>query len=84
MSRSTWTKLILFVLLATAAYLGLRALGIDVTRLTPQRVRAVVLSFGIFAPLAYVVVYSQPIIPIPATVLMMAGGCSSSPCGVSL
>lgn len=42
--------------------------------LTPGRVRTYVLSFGLWAPLIYFVAFAQPLIPLPASVMLMAGG----------
>lgn len=79
MTRSRWIKLGLFVLLVLSIGVGLKALGIDLTQITPERVRAFVLSFGTFAPLAYLVAYGQPIIPLPALVMTIAGGLAFGP-----
>lgn len=51
----------------------LKACGVDLRQITPERVRAFVLSFGIWAPAMYLLVYAQPIILLPATALTMAG-----------
>jgi uncharacterized membrane protein YdjX (TVP38/TMEM64 family) len=48
--------------------------GVDVTRITPERVQAFVLSFGVWAPAIYLLVYGQPLVPLPASVMTMAGG----------
>jgi uncharacterized membrane protein YdjX (TVP38/TMEM64 family) len=42
--------------------------------LTPERVRAYVLSFGLWAPLIYFLAFAQPVVPLPASVMSMAGG----------
>lgn len=57
----------------------LQASGVDLRQITPERVRAFVLSFGIWAPAMYFLVYAQPIIPLPATALTMAGGLAFGP-----
>ncbi len=48
--------------------------GFDVMRVTPERVRALILSFGIWAPLIYVLGCAQPIVLMPASIVCMAGG----------
>ena len=79
MSRSTWIKLGAFVMLIVGVYLGLRALGVDLATITPERVRGTVLSFGVLAPLAYLVVYGQPLAPLPASLMTIAAGLAFGP-----
>jgi len=78
-NRSTWVKLGLLVLLLVGIWAGLKALGIDLARITPQRVQAFVLSFGVWAPLVYLAVYGQPIVPLPASVMTITGGLAFGP-----
>ncbi len=74
MKPSTWVKLgLLVVFLVGVAWL-LRLTGIDLTRLSPERVQHMVLSFGVWAPLIYLVVYGQPIVPLPASIMTATGG----------
>ena len=70
----TFFKLGLFVLLVLGLGWGLKALGVDVTRLTPERVRAGILSFGALAPVIYLAAYGQPLVPLPASIMTIAGG----------
>ena len=79
MNRSTLRKLGLFVVVVLGISWGLRAVGFNVTSLTPERVRAYVLSFGPLAPVIYLAVYGQPLVPLPASVLTMAGGLAFGP-----
>jgi len=72
-------KLGLLVLLLVGIWAGLKALGIDLARITPQRVQAFVLSFGVWAPLVYLAVYGQPIVPLPASVMTITGGLAFGP-----
>ncbi len=74
MPRAWWMRLGACVVLVVAVLLALRAMGVDVAHLTPGRVRNFVLSFGIWAPLAYILLYSQPLIPLPASIVIMAAG----------
>jgi uncharacterized membrane protein YdjX (TVP38/TMEM64 family) len=67
------------LLLVLGLIWGLQAIGIDVTRLTPEGVRAYLLSFGALAPVLYLAVYGQPIVPLPASVMTMAGGLAFGP-----
>jgi len=72
-------KLGLLVALILGLTAGLRALGVDVTHVTPERVRAGILSFGPMAPFVYLAVYGQPLVPLPASILSMAGGLAFGP-----
>ena len=74
MKGSTWLKLSLFLALAIGIGWGLKALGVDVTTLTPERVRTFVLSFGAWAPAIYILAYAQPIVPLPASVMTGLAG----------
>lgn len=76
---STWVKLGAFLALIVGVWAGLAALGIDLTQLTPQRVRGFVLSFGALAPLIYLAAYGQPIVPLPASMMTMAAGIAFGP-----
>ena len=79
LTRGTWIKLGAFLLIVLGLGVGLQALGIDLTQVTPDRVRGFVLSFGVFAPLAYLVAYGQPIVPLPASVMTMTAGLAFGP-----
>ena len=70
----TWIKLLGFAALLVGVGWGLRLAGIDLTRITPERVRAFVLSFGAWAPTIYLAVYAQPLVPLPASIMTIAGG----------
>lgn len=61
-------------LLVGGIVVALRLAGIDLARLTPDRVRAYVLSFGGWAPFIYLLCYGQPFVPLPASVMTMTGG----------
>src|SRR3989338_6420046 len=79
MPRSTWIKLALLTLFIASLAWGLKALGLDVGDLRPERVRSFVLSFGVWAPLIYLGVYGQPVVPLPASVLTITGGLAFGP-----
>lgn len=79
MTRSAWWKLIGFAAGMVALWFGLRAAGVDLFAIRPERVRQFVLSFGALAPLIYLLVYSQPIVPFPASILTIAGGLAFGP-----
>ncbi|HAM39755.1 MAG TPA: TVP38/TMEM64 family protein [Candidatus Omnitrophica bacterium] len=79
MPRSTWIKWALLTLFIASLAWGLKALGLDVGDLRPERVRSFVLSFGVWAPLIYLGVYGQPVVPLPASVLTITGGLAFGP-----
>ena len=79
MKQSAWLKLAGLLLLAVGIGLGLKLAGVDLTTITPERVRSFVLSFGAWAPAIYLVAYGQPIVPLPASVMTITGGLAFGP-----
>lgn len=79
MNRSVWWKLIGFAAAMLALWYGLRAAGVDLFAIRPERVRNFVISFGALAPLVYLLVYSQPVVPMPVSILTLAGGLAFGP-----
>lgn len=79
MTRSTWVKLTLLLAIVVGVGWAARALGFDLAQISPERVRGFVLSFGIWAPIVYLLVYGQPIIPLPASILTITGGLAFGP-----
>ncbi len=73
---------LLFVVLGIVY--GLHAAGIDVWRVTPDRVRSYVLSFGALAPAIYLIAYGQPLVPLPASIMTLTGGLAFGPLWGSL
>jgi uncharacterized membrane protein YdjX (TVP38/TMEM64 family) len=71
-----WIKLLLFVAGLAAVAVSVRASGLEWSEFTPQRLRELLLSFGWWAPLIYTLVLVQPIVPLPASIVLMAGGLS--------
>jgi len=79
MKGSGWVKAgVLAVAVICVGWVA-QALGFDVRRLSPERVREFVLSFGVSAPLIYLLTYGQPIIPLPASVMTITGGLAFGP-----
>ena len=72
-------KLGLFVVVVLGISWGLRAAGFDVTQISPERVKTFMLSFGFWAPAIYLAVYGQPIVPLPASIMTIAGGLTFGP-----
>lgn len=69
-----WLKFGLLVAgLACAAWAAL-ALGIDWTALTAERLRAAVEAWGWWSPVTYFLIYAQPLVPLPTSVMCMAAG----------
>ena len=79
MMRSAWAGVAALVLVVLGLVWALRAMGIDVTALTPETVRGFVLSFGIWAPAIYLLAYGQPLVPLPASVMTITGGLAFGP-----
>lgn len=74
MNRTAWIKLVGLLVVVVGLVVGLRMLGFDVTRITPGQVRTFVLSFGVWAPVIYLAVYGQPLVPLPASVMTATAG----------
>ena len=73
-SRWKWVKLGGLVGGLLAVVVTLRILGVDWSGLTPERVRSAIRSFGWWSPLVYVLAFAQPLIPLPGSIMAMAGG----------
>jgi uncharacterized membrane protein YdjX (TVP38/TMEM64 family) len=52
----------------------LRAAGVNWLDLHPEALRAFVLSFGWAAPVTYLMLFGQPVVPLPVSAIAMAGG----------
>ena len=79
MTRALWLKLVLLIGLAIGGWRVLKVCGLDVLRLHPDRIRSFIISFGWWAPAAYLVLYGQPIVPLPLSVIAIAGGLAFGP-----
>lgn len=79
MNQSTWIKLGGFLLFLLGVGWVVRMSGLNLTEVTPERVRTLILSFGVWAPLAYLLAYGQPIVPLPASVMALAAGLAFGP-----
>jgi uncharacterized membrane protein YdjX (TVP38/TMEM64 family) len=79
MPRALWLKLLVLALLVVGVGWLLKLLGMDLTQLSPERVRAFVLSFGAWAPAIYLLIYGQPLVPLPASILTITGGLAFGP-----
>ena len=79
MTRSAWIKLGILAVCVASLFLGLQAFGIRPADVTPEKVRALVLSFGVWAPVVYLATYGQPVVPLPASVMTITGGLAFGP-----
>jgi uncharacterized membrane protein YdjX (TVP38/TMEM64 family) len=79
MKFSAWIKIVAFVVVVCGVGVGLRVAGIDLSQINPDRVRAFVVGYGVWAPVIYLLAYGQPIIPLPASVMTVAGGAAFGP-----
>lgn len=61
------------VVLAGVGWLS-ATVGLDPRQWSPEAVRAYLLTFGPLAPAVYLLAYGQPIVPLPASIMMLAGG----------
>ncbi len=79
MNNSRWVKLGILVFMMVGVGWGLSALGLDIAVLSPSKMKELMLSFGVWAPVMYLVAYGQPIIPLPASVMTITGGLAFGP-----
>lgn len=70
---------VLWLSAVLAIILGLKALGVDLSDITPERIRALLIPYGAGAPMLYVAAYSQPFVPLPASIMTMAAGLAFGP-----
>ena len=73
MNGAAWRLAAVAALLAGGVWL-LASLGVDVRHLSAEQVRAAVLAHGAWAPLVYLVVFGQPIVPLPGTAMLALAG----------
>jgi uncharacterized membrane protein YdjX (TVP38/TMEM64 family) len=72
-SGSGWRLLAVAALLAAGVWL-LTLLGIDIRHLSAEQVRVAVLAHGAWAPLVYLAVFGQPVIPLPGSAMLALAG----------
>ncbi len=78
----TRTRVAFLVLLGSAFLILLVVLhqrGIHLRDLTPARIRDFVLASRGWAPVLYLAVYGQPVVPLPASIMIMAAGLAFGP-----
>ena len=78
--KNTWVRLAIIVLFFVLVYVLLRVFNVDYSKISPEIVREKILSFGIWAPIVYIVFYSlRPLILFPAAITSMVGGLAFGP-----
>lgn len=73
-SRHPWMRFLALALFVGGAMLILHLMGVRWSSLVPERIRSYVLSFGWGAPVIYLLLYAQPLVPLPASVMLMSAG----------
>jgi uncharacterized membrane protein YdjX (TVP38/TMEM64 family) len=79
MDRGLWLRGGITVAFVAAMWWVLWRFGFDPRELSQERIRAFVLSFGGWAPAIYLLTYGQPVVPLPASMLTIAGGLAFGP-----
>lgn len=79
MNRSAWLKIVSVAVVVIGVWWGLSTIGVDLHAWSPERIRTVMLAQGIWAPLIYLLVYGQPLVPLPASLMTLAGGLAFGP-----
>ena len=78
--KNVWVKLAIIILFFVLVYVLLRVFNVDYSKISPEKVREKILSFGLWAPIVYIVFYSlRPLILFPAAVTSMVGGLAFGP-----
>lgn len=76
--RQNFFKLAVLILMLSIGFVTVRSFGID--RLTPAAFRDFMLSFGTWAPLLYIFLYTvRPLFLFPASLLSISGGITFGP-----
>ena len=79
MTRGTWLRGALALVLAISVWWGIRALGLGWSDLSAEHLRNRVLAFGAWAPAIYLLLFGQPLVPLPISIIMIAGGLAFGP-----
>ena len=78
--KNPWFKPVFVLLFFGLICLLLRSFNIDYIKVTPGALRNKILSFGIWAPIIYIVFYTlRPLVLFPAGVFSMVGGLAFGP-----
>jgi uncharacterized membrane protein YdjX (TVP38/TMEM64 family) len=67
-------SLLVMTAVGAAAAWALAALGLDLHAFSPGAIRSTVLSYGAWAPLAYLIIFGQPVIPLPGSAMIALAG----------
>ncbi len=79
MTSSTRLKFAILALLIAGTVIALKVAHVDLRHFTPEHVHNRIRSFGPWAPAVYFLIYGQPIVPLPASVMILAGGLAFGP-----
>jgi len=74
--RWKWIKLAALVVTFGLGLAAAKQAGFGPEDLSPEKLRRAISSFGWYSPLVYSLLFAQPFIPLPASVVSMAGGLS--------
>lgn len=74
-----WLRALAVGLLMAAAVWMLHALGLELADLTPEKIRAFIASHDGLAPVVYLGIYGQPLVPLPASVMGVTAGLAFGP-----
>lgn len=79
MNSTTLLRVLLFTVILFAVFWLAYLLGFDIRAFTPERMKNFVLSYGVWAPVIYILVYGQPIVPLPASIMTVTAGLAFGP-----
>ena len=75
MKMSPWLKLVLGMVFLSAVFLLVRLFHVDFSKITPEKFKATIDSFGVWGPVIYIVFYIlRPLILFPAALLSASAG----------
>jgi uncharacterized membrane protein YdjX (TVP38/TMEM64 family) len=79
-SRAVLRLAAVLLAMAASAWFFSRLLFASGMDLTPESVRQRVVGYGFWAPLAYLLLFGQPLVPLPLSVMAAAAGLAFGPC----
>lgn len=72
--KMTRVRLILMILAVVAAGFAIQGMGFSLDDWNPQKVRQQVLNYGWWGPFIFLIIFGQPLIPLPVSVFGLAAG----------
>ncbi len=75
-TKKKWSKLLILPVIATVIFLIFRFTSLAIADFTPTNVKNFILSFGIWSPIVFIVIYALrgAVIVIPVGIMSFAGG----------